>query len=137
MNPVTQILGACPCSPSGCGILGTKLNRFGHVVGCQCSSCRNRNNRKRGKAANARAHKLLGGAGRTIDDDLFHAYPLEVSLESKQGAQIPASLEKFCRSEWARHAWRQAEKKIPVGVQAHPAIYIELSPSEPFLLVKL
>ena len=136
MNAVTQSLGACPCG--SCDVMSTKLNRFGHVVGCQCVSCRNRNNRKRGKAANARAHKRLAPQlQRTIDDDVFHAYPLEVSLEVKQGQQIPASLEKFCHGEWARHAWRQAEKKVPVGVQAYPAIYVELAPSEPYLVVKL
>lgn len=126
----------CPCGQ--CEVEGLKLNRFGHVVGCRCPSCRGRNNRERGKNANRRAHRALAPElERTIDDDIFHAYPIEVSLEVKSGQQVPASIARFCRSEWARHAWRQAERKVPVGVQASPAIYVELAPSEAFLVVRL
>ena len=133
----TQMIGPCPCSPEGCGVIGTKLDRDGHLIGCQCPPHRNGTNRKVGKRANRRAHKRLAADRAPIDDDKFYPYPLEVSMESKTGAQIPAALLEGLRGEWADDAWFQAVKKTPVGVQAYPAIAVEVSEIESYLLVRL
>lgn len=126
-----------PECPSGCGATGLKLNRFGHVVGCVCAKCRNRNNRIRGKAANRRAHLSLGGGARTVDDDLFYSYSINVAIEAKTGAQIGTSFPKFVRGKWATDAFRQAEKKIPIGTDALASLYLELAPSEAYLVVRV
>lgn len=69
-----------------------------------------------------------------VNDDLFHAYSLNHSVEVKSGAQIPSKLLGGLRAEWARHAFRQAEKKIPVGSDALPTICLEVGPREAYLL---
>ena len=122
----------CPC---GCAVVSGKLSvRFGHVRNCACPSCRGRRNKRKGSAANSRAHRRLGGVGIMVNDDLFHAYSLNHSLEVKTGAQLPAKLLEGLRSEWSRTAFRQAEKKVPVGSDALPTICLEVGPSEAYLL---
>lgn len=127
---------ACPCS---CGATGLKLQmrHDRHLVGCACRSCLGRRVRKSGKAGNRRAHLRLGGGPRTVDDDLFYAYSINVTIESKTGRQVEGSFTKFVRGEKARHWFVQAEKKIPVGADAMPALYLELAPSESYLVVKV
>ena len=140
MNAVTQDFGPCPCGEtyyaSPCRMEGTKLTRFGHLVGCKCPSCTGRRNKRKGQAAEARAHKRLGGTGPTVRDDLFHCYSVNLSVETKTGAtNIPAKLLTAARSEWVRHALGQAIKKTPVGSDALPTIALEVSPSEAYLIV--
>lgn len=136
VEPLWPTAPACPC---GCGAEGLKLAaKSGHLARlCTCLSCRNRNNRARGKAGNRRAHRRLGGEGITVDDDLYFAYSINVTIESKVGNQIGASFPKFVGSERARHWFRQAEKKIPVGSDAMPALYLELAPKDAYLVVKV
>lgn len=136
MNTVYQELGPCPCDSEApvCTIFGTKLTRFGHLVGCTCRACLGRRSKRKGQKGNARAHRNLGGVGPTINDDLFYAYSLNHSVEVKTGAQIPASFRRFAESEWTRHGFRQAAKKMPVGTDALPTLYIELSPSRAYLV---
>src|SRR3990167_8277718 len=135
MNPVTQDFGPCPClgrylGPGdvvveGCGIEGTKLTRYGHLVGCTCHSCLGRRNRRAGKKGEYNRHRRLGGTGNTPRDELMHSYSINVTTEYKHGAQVPAKFVSFIRSEWTRHALNQAKKKLPVGADAYPSLYLE------------
>ena len=147
-SPSTQEFGYCPCYEDervgeivarhngyGCGVMGTKLKKNGHLVGCKCRPCLGKRNKAKGQRANARAHKRLGGEGMTVNDDLFHSYSINVSVESKTGAQVPAYFSKFVQGEWWHSAIRQASKKVPVGADAMPAVYIEFTPSVAFLVV--
>ena len=70
-----------------------------------------------------------------MNDDLFHSYSLNVSVESKVGAQIPAHFMKAFGLEWTRHALHQATKKIPVGSDAYPTVYMETRPGDWWLVV--
>ncbi len=131
---------ACPC---GCGATGLKLQvrlaKDGrhHVVGCKCRSCIGRRNRQAGQASERRRHKRLGGQGGTPNDELAYCYSINVSTQDKHGGQIPASFVAFITSEWARHALRQAEKKLPVGSDAMPALYLEPTRLGSWLVVKV
>jgi hypothetical protein len=127
----------CPCEVPGC--VGSKLSfKTGHVSrGCICRSCIGRRNRKKGQAGEARRHRRLGGVGTTPRDELAHCYSINVTTEDKVGKQIPASFRTFIDSEKARVWFRQAEKKLPIGNDAFPALYLELSQGQAFLVVKL
>lgn len=134
--PVTQDPGPCPCGQ--CEVIGTKIAKVsGHLKGCRCPSCRNRGNRNRGQRTEARRHRNLGGIGVTIRDEHPNTYPLTITTEDKGGAQIPMKFRKFIDSEWTRHAFRQAEKKIPIGLDTYPALYIELGPKRAYLVVRV
>ena len=67
----------------------------------------------------------------------MHAYSLNIATEDKTGQQVPATFARFIGLEWTRHAFAQATKKVPVGSDAYPALYIELAPSRAFLVVDL
>jgi hypothetical protein len=67
----------------------------------------------------------------------MHPYSVNVATEDKTGNQIPRKFVEFVNSETARKWWHQAEKKIPVGVDAFPSLYLEVTPSQPYLVVKL
>jgi hypothetical protein len=128
LNVVTQRLGPCPC---GCGVVGTKLKKRscgeqGCVVGCRSLSCQGRRNRRAGPDAARNRHRRLGGEGATPHDEMGRVYSVEHVVQDKKGKQIPRNLVAFLRSEWARHAWAQAERVTPEGVAAFPTIYVEL-----------
>ena len=59
------------------------------------------------------------------------------ATEDKVGAQIPANFITFIRGVWFKNALYQAAKKIPVGTDAQPSVYIELRPGEAYLVTKL
>ena len=132
MNAATQDPGPCPCLT--CYQMGTKLTKYGHLVGCTCRSCLGRRNKRKGYKAEARGHKRLGGLGGTVRDDLFHAYSLNHSVEVKTGAQIPKTFLTFITGAWIHDALRQATKKLPVGSDALPTVLIEISPSKAYLV---
>jgi hypothetical protein len=125
----------CIC---GCGEVNLKVQlKTGHVVGCACPSCRGRRNRKAGKASERRRHKRLGGEGWTPNDELAYSYSINVTTQDKQGAQVPASFVAFITSEWTRHALQQAIKKMPVGSDAMPALWLEPPRLGSWLVVKV
>ena len=116
----------CPC---GCGEQGLKLQarHDRHLIGCKCRPCLGRRSKKKGRAAQARGYRALGG---TLPWSPGHeenqgVLSIEVSLESKSGAQVPRQLVRFAESEWARRAWDQADRAIPVGMSAYPSVYCE------------
>jgi hypothetical protein len=117
---------ACHCGLEGCR--GSKLSsKTGHVVGCVCRPCLGRRNRKKGHRAQATAHRKLGGTGFTPhDEESGRTYSVEVQAEVKAGSQIPRSFVAFSGLDWTRRAFSQAERAIPVGVQAYPAVYLQL-----------
>lgn len=80
---------------------------------------------------------MLGGEGFTPRDDLHHSYSINVTTEDKNGAQIPRKFVEFLHSETARHWFAQAEKKLPVGSDAFPSLYLEITEGETYLVVKL
>ena len=132
MNTVTQTFGPCPCGEGiggirTCGIQGTKLTRYGHLVGCTCRSCLGRRSKRKGQKAQAKMHKRLGGQGFTPSNE-ESARPYEVTVlvmpESKTGGQVPASWDKFIGTEWFRRALDQSTRAAPVGSGVLPAIVI-------------
>lgn len=134
MNAVTQEFGMCPCRNEwfpkaglevGCGQLGTKLTKYGHLVGCTCRSCLGRRNKRSGQRTEAKRHRRLGGTGGTPRDELAYSYSINVTTEDKHGQQIPQNFLKFIDLEWTRHALRQAEKKLPVGSDSLPSLVLD------------
>lgn len=125
----------CPC---GCPVIAGKLSlKAGHVRGCSCSSCRNRNNRSRGQRGEARTHRRLGGKGFTPKDEMGHLYSIDVVCQVKTGAQVGKALARFVDGEFFRHAMSQAERSKPVGVDAFPSVVCELSPSRAYLIADI
>jgi hypothetical protein len=138
MNAVFQPLGECQCDSERCTAVGTKLNKLGHISRlCTCFQCQGTRNQRKGKASERRGERQLGNKGRTVGDDRYKPWPLEVSLEDKTGGQIPQKFISFVDSKWVRDALFQATKKTPIGEDALPAIRLELSPSRAFLLVDI
>jgi hypothetical protein len=127
---------SCPC---GCGSVGLKLQlrHDGHLVGCVCRACIGRRNRKAGKASERRRHKRLGGVGWTPNDELMHSYSINVTTSDKTGRQVPKQFVSFIESEWLRKALLTAEKKIPVGSDAMPSVWLEPPRGGSWLLVKV
>ena len=136
MNAVTQNLGPCPCRfevwsagqpPTTCRIEGTKLTRYGHLVGCTCRPCLGRRSKRKGQKAQAKMHKRLGGEGFTPSNE-ESARPYEVTVlvmpESKTGGQIPKSFDSFIATEWFRRALDQSARAAPVGSGVLPAVVI-------------
>lgn len=123
----------CPC---GCNAVG-KLSPRGHNRGCICRSCIGRRNRRNGQRGEMNAHRSLGGTGRTPADEVGHTYSLNVKPQVKAGQQIPAAFSSFIASEWFRHAISQAERSIPVGVDAKPAVQMLPSGGGIWMVVKL
>ena len=148
MSAVTQDFGPCPCQTerrawahhnpdSGCGVVGTKLKKNGHLVGCRCRPCTGLRSQKKGQATEAKRHRRLGGEGQTPRDELAYSYSVNVTTEDKTGAQIPASFTKFLGLDWTRHALRQAEKKLPVGSDALPALFLDCGRAGTWLVVEV
>jgi hypothetical protein len=50
---------------------------------------------------------------------------------------VPAKFVSFVNSETARDWFAQAEKKLPVGSDALPALYLEVTQGQTYLVVKL
>jgi hypothetical protein len=116
---------ACPC---GCGVTGSKLSfKTGHIVRlCGCSSCRNSRNVKRGKRAQAKGHKALGGVGFTPgNEESTNGYDVRCQVEHKAGAQVPQNFRAFIAGEWFRHALSQADRARRVGDGSMPAVMID------------
>ena len=120
-----QLIGGCPC---GCEQVGTKLTVFGHLKGCHCSTCIGRRNQRKGKAAQAKTHRALGGTGFTpSNEESGRPYLVEVSVlpEVKTGQQIPANWARFISSDWFRRALAQSAKSAPFGTGTVPAVVID------------
>ena len=115
----------CPC---GCGVVAGKLSmKTGHVIGCKCHSCIGLRNRRKGQKNQALSHRRLGGQGFTpTNEESARAYDVKVSIqpEHKTGEQVPKSFDKFVSTEWFRRALSQAERAIPTGSGALPAVTI-------------
>jgi len=133
VNAVTQSFGPCPCrgpgnyflTGSGCDLEGTKLTRYGHLVGCLCRSCIGRRNKRSGQRTEAKRHRRLGGQGQTPRDELAYSYSINVTTEDKTGKQIPLNFLRFIEGKWFKDSIRQAEKKLPVGSDAYPAVILD------------
>ena len=115
----------CPC---GCGVVAGKLSmKTGHVIGCKCRSCIGLRNRRKGQKNQALSHRRLGGQGFTpTNEESARAYDVKVSVqpEHKTGEQVPKSFDKFGGTDWSRRALSQAERAIPTGSDALPAVTI-------------
>jgi len=138
MNAVTQPMGLCPCNGyaaveladgsgpwESCGVIGTKLTKQGHLVGCKCRHCIGLRNKRSGQRTEAKRHRRLGGQGQTPRDELAYSYSINVTTEDKHGAQIPANFLTFLDLKWTRDALRQAEKKLPVGSDSLPSLVLD------------
>lgn len=127
MNAVIQDLGPCPCKSPRCDVVGTKLTRFGYLVGCKGPEAQGRRNRRKGQRGQARMHRRLGGEGFTpSNEESARPYTVEVAVmpESKTGSQIPASWDKFVATDWFRRALSQSERAAPVGSGVLPAVVL-------------
>lgn len=122
-----------PC-PGGCGVIGWKLQRNGHVVGCKCPGDRQRASQKLGARSEGRRHKRLS-SGRAPKDESAYAYDIRVSTQDKAGAQIPRLFWRVMESTFIQRAFKQANDKIPFGSGTFPAVYLELDADHAFLLV--
>jgi hypothetical protein len=72
-------------------------------------------------------HKRLGGTGFTPhDEESARPYLVEcmVMPESKTGAQIPTSWDKFIATEFFRRALEQSERAVPAGSGALPCVVL-------------
>lgn len=75
--------------------------------------------------------------------DLGYHYPegrievqvMKVHPESKQGAQVPASLQKFLDTDWYRRALSQSARSVPVGSGARPAVWCRLAGGRKVLII--
>lgn len=129
-RPAWEPFNPCPC---GCEVVGWKQVRplpgdegQAHVVGCKCRRHISKRNVRKGKAAQAKGHRALGGEGFTPHhEESRGGYDVRVQVEHKTGNQIPASFRKFVSLEWTRHAMRQAEMAVRVGDGSHPGIMID------------
>lgn len=136
MNPVNQNMGRCPCGIDSCKMLGTKLKKNGHLVGCSCRPCTGLRNRRKGQAGQAKGHRALGGEGFTpSNEESTGGYPIVVQCEWKTGAQIPASFTKFIGTDWFRRALSQANRARRVGDGSMPAVGIILG-SKTYVVVE-
>jgi len=141
MTPTVQEQGPCNC---GCNVIGTKLKvksciETGCVVGCRSRICTGRRNKRKGRKAQARGYRLLGGSAPFTPGHEENAGTLtvEVQVEMKSGSQIPANFRRFIELEWTRRALSQAERAVPEGVQANPALYLEPPRAGRWLVVRL
>jgi hypothetical protein len=72
-------------------------------------------------------HRRLGGTGFTPHhEEAARPYTIEVAVmpESKTGAQVPASFDRFVATEWFRRALDQSTRAVPVGTGVLPAVVI-------------
>lgn len=120
----------CPCR-IGFGLemtcQGTKLTKYGHVVGCICRSCTGRRSKRKGHAAQAKMHRALGGQGFTPhNEESARPYTVEVSVmpESKTGGQVPANWDTFIKTQWFRKALDQSTRAVPFGSNVIPSVSI-------------
>lgn len=110
----------CPC---GCGVTSLKLTVFGHAKGCRCRPCTGRRSQKKGKAAQARTHQRLGGTGFTpSNEESARPYTITAMPEVKTGGQVPASWDKFLKTEWFRRALDQSQRGLPTGSGAKASV---------------
>lgn len=127
MNAVTQLMGRCPCG--ACQTIGTKIaKKTGHLVGCDCVSCRGSLSVRKGHRGQQRGHEALGGNGRAPwNEDRAKPYVIEVALmpESKVGSGVPKAFADFLASTWLRHAFAQADRAVPVGSGVSPSLMID------------
>ena len=127
----------CPCE-ADCGVIAPKLSvRSGHVVGCKCRSCIGKRNKTKGQRNERTRHLALGGEGATPRDELAFSYSVNITTEDKTGQQIPAKFVAFIQSEWTRHALRQAEKKVPVGSDALPALWLNAGHAGTWIVLRV
>ena len=105
----------CPC---GCDAEGMKLQlrHDRHLVGCECSSCRGRRNRRSGHKKQARVLKDAAKAeGWTMEIAPTHEEQarLLVHYESKAGDQIPKGLRGDTMRKWEQQASNFAHRQTP------------------------
>lgn len=127
--------------PGGCGApVQYGLSRYGKALRtCQCRDTIGRRNKRKGRKAQARGYRRLGGSAPFTpgNEENQGVLSVEVGVESKAGKQVPASFTRFVALEWTRRALSQAERSIPVGVEASPAVYLEPAGGGRWLVVKL
>jgi hypothetical protein len=111
--PAIQELGPCPCL--SCDIVGTKLAKVsGHLVGCACISCRNRNNRSRGHRKQSRVLKDAAraeGTSMLIAPTHEEQAKLLLHYESKSGTSLPKGMSGAMMASYEKQARDFAEFK--------------------------
>jgi hypothetical protein len=119
----------CPC---GCEVVGWKLQRVlsgddvAHVVGCSCRRHIAKRSVRKGKAAQAKGHRNLGGSGFTPHhEESRGGYDVRVQVEHKAGQQVPAAFRRFLATEWFRRALGQAERAARIGDGSLPAVMVD------------
>lgn len=123
-----------PC-PGGCGVIGWKLKRNGHVVGCTCPGDRQRDSQRKGALGEGRRHARLSSRRAAPKDESAYAYDIRVSTQDKVGRQTPRLFWQVLQSRFITQAFKQSRDKIPIGSQTFPAVYLEMDPEHAFLLV--
>lgn len=126
-NPMIAVRTYPECA-CGCGLTGELTKKTGHVRRlCKCNECKGRRNQKKGQRGQRAAHRALGGIGNTpSNEEWWRAMSLDVWVEVKAGQQIPVTFTKFIEGAWFRSALGQAQRALPVGVDAKPAVFLVL-----------
>lgn len=91
----------CPC---GCGrAMGERTSANGHTMGCPCSPCIGRRNRRKGKRKQVAARIGLGLSSRHVLGGQEESWAGEWRCEVKAGVQVAPCVARF------RAAWEQSE----------------------------
>lgn len=137
MKPVYQALGPCPCGFPACDAIGTTLlKRTGHLRDCGCPSCRAGARQAKGAKGEQRRHAALRSKA-APNDEYPYAYPITVMTQDKTGEQVPAEFVRFVGGAFYRHAMRQVERKVPIGGDVFPALYLEPESGGAWLVVDI
>jgi hypothetical protein len=124
----------CICPDPSCDVIGFKLLANGHAKGCICGECRGRGSQRSGARTEARRHKRLSAA-RVPTDEYPWAYPITVTTQDKAGKQVPVKFWDALGGAFFKGAFKQVYRKIPVGANVLPAVYIEHDDGRAFLVV--
>lgn len=135
-----RVVREYPLCSCGCGVYGVLTKREPqHARGCTCRVHQGRRNRANGQRSQSKGYKKLGGKAMRspTNEEWAEVLNIPVKMENKAGQQIPANFRRFVEGEWWRRALSQAERSIPVGVDARAAVRLDLGRDGDFVLVRL
>lgn len=117
----------CPCPTETCKVIGWKLKKNGHVVGCICRPCIGKRSQKKGRAGQTKGHQALGGVGVSPgNEEATGAYDIRVQVEHKRGYKgYTTKLYGFITTEFFRRALSQADRARRVGDGSMPGVMFD------------
>lgn len=103
--PMLKTKAECGC---GCSLFGTP-KKNGHVRGCHCVSCRNRNNKRKGQSKQRAGAKAVGITINRLGAGHEENYGGALRVEVKAGAQVGPIDTRY------RNARRQSDAARSIG----------------------